>query len=51
MFQYSFVFVMGQECVTGTAASNGDTAVPRLIDEQVWSFGGMIGDRQKPKCL
>ena len=44
------MFVMGQECVTGTVASNGDTAVRRLIDKRVWRFGGMIGDGQKPKC-
>jgi len=45
------MFVMRQECVTGTAAPNGETAVHRLIDEGVWRFGGMIGDGQKPKCL
>ena len=43
------MFVMAQEYVTGYAASNGDTAVHRLIDEWVWSFGGVIGDGQKPK--
>jgi hypothetical protein len=25
--------------------------VPRAIDEWVWNFGGLIGDKRKPKCL
>ena len=33
----------------GTASSNEPIAVSRLVDEWIWSFGGMAIGRGKPK--
>jgi hypothetical protein len=43
-----FLILLLGRTAYGTVVSNGTVSIPRMIDEWIWSVGGMINDSGQP---